>query len=134
MNDEPEKRIAIIEDDEKIIETLTTVFELKKFSVIPYSGGKTALEQLVSLSPPASVIVLDLLMPEVDGFDVLRTLRVLHKIATPIVVLTNLSQETDRERAMGLGADAFLVKSMCSADEIVHTVSTFIGKTHQYKN
>jgi CheY-like chemotaxis protein len=126
--------IAVIEDDEKIIETLTQIFTHRGYSVCPYAGGKPAIADLPTHSPVPSVIVLDLLMPEIDGFDVLRTLRGALQLTIPIIVLTNLSQDSDRERAMGLGADAFLVKSMCSADEIVTTVSSFVGKSHQYKN
>lgn len=114
------KRCVLIIEDEK---PMARALELKLGS----AGFETAvaLDGAVALTllehERFDCILLDLIMPKVDGFAVLQTLRE-RKVVTPIIVMTNLSQPEDAVRAKKLGAREFLVKSNTPIAEVVDRV------------
>ncbi len=98
--------ILVIEDDEKISEPLLFGLEKEGFCVIHASDGRTGLELSRTASP--SVILLDLMLPDISGLEVCRVLR--QESAVPILILTARGQEMDRVMGLEVGADDYIVK------------------------
>jgi DNA-binding response OmpR family regulator len=113
------KKILIIEDEKTLARALELKLIRAGFNVRVVSNGE---EGLVLLMQEAfSLILLDLVMPKKDGFMVLAELK-LHNIETPVIVLTNLSQESDMKRTREFGAKGFYIKSNTSILTIVDRV------------
>jgi DNA-binding response OmpR family regulator len=103
------KRVLVVEDDSALRSALRSVLEQEGFTIFEAADGTRAIEQVDRLGPDA--VVLDLHMPGLDGYGVLRQLRARPSTATlPILVLTANSDEASEVRAFELGANDFLVK------------------------
>ena len=108
---------------------LVEKFAKEGFGVVEAGGGKEALELLKKQKP--TVILLDLVMPGIDGFEVLDKIRKDPDIKDiPVVVLSNLGEKENVDRAKTLGADDYLVKAHFVLDEIVAKVSQLISKRY----
>jgi EAL domain-containing protein (putative c-di-GMP-specific phosphodiesterase class I)/CheY-like chemotaxis protein len=102
-------KILVIEDDELIRETLLQLLESHNYRVIAAENGRVGVQMALSEIP--DLILCDVQMPELDGYDVLRTLRQNSLAATiPFIFLTAQSDKTDFRRGMELGADDYLTK------------------------
>lgn len=108
MTPQPSKRILIVEDEKTLAHALATKIEHEGFATHIASTGKEGLQE--ALSGNYDAILLDLMLPEVDGFMILEELQKA-KRATPVIVLTNLGQDKDRQRAQTLGATEYFVKA-----------------------
>ncbi len=95
--------VLVVEDDDAIAEPLCKGLVREGYSVDRVSSGAAALA-----APPADVVLLDLGLPDVDGYEVCRVLR--EGSGVPIIVITARGQEPDRVRGLELGADDYLVK------------------------
>jgi len=103
-----QKRILIVEDEKPLAHALTLKLQHEGFIVSVAENGRECLERLNG--QPFDVVLLDLMMPEMDGFQVLEQLK--DKPSKPVIfVLSNLSQHEDEERALALGAHKFFIKS-----------------------
>ena len=103
------RRVLVVDDDELILEILRTILDLEEFDVVTAPDGDIAL-QVIDREKP-DVVVLDVMMPGMDGFEVCRTIKADPKTArTPVVLLTALDREEDRNAGKEAGADAFLTK------------------------
>ncbi|MEG4571316.1 EAL domain-containing response regulator [Microcoleus sp. N3A4] len=108
-------KILVIEDDELIRETLLQLLESQSYRVIVAENGRFGVQ--VALSEIPDLILCDVQMPELDGYDVLRTLRQNSLAATiPFIFLTAQSDKTDFRRGMELGADDYLTKPFTKAE------------------
>ena len=120
------QRILLVEDDDALAAVYTTRFQAEGFDIQRVSDGEQALTAALDYHP--DVILLDIMMPKVDGFDTLDILRNTPQIgATKVIVLTALSQEGDRQRAKELGADDYLVKSQVVIADVVERVRYHLG-------
>ncbi len=120
------KKILIAEDDNFLANAYRIKFEKSGFDVEIATDGKLALESLNSFVP--DVILLDLIMPTMDGFGVLAELKKSDKLSKiPVIVTSNLGQKEDMDKAKNLGAKDFFVKSDTSIGDIVAKVSSFIS-------
>ncbi len=110
MKDETKGKTILIVDDEKItVKLAKTFFERHGFSVIAAYDGTEALEIAESSRP--DLILLDIMLPELDGFEVCRRLRSQTMFEkTPILMFTARGLMEDREQGMELGADEYIVK------------------------
>ncbi len=117
------KKILIIEDEKPMARALELKLAHAGFEAISVPNGEKGLEMLEQQS--FSLILLDLVMPQMDGFKVLETLRK-KKIETPVMVLTNLSQDDDEKRVKALGAKEFFIKSDTPIAAIVEKVAQFL--------
>jgi DNA-binding response OmpR family regulator len=106
----PATTIVVAEDDRAIRELLTHHLERDGFTVLGVADGHAALRRARSA---ADLLVLDLGLPGVDGYDVVRTLR-REERSVPIVVLTARTDEVDRVLGFELGADDYICKRFCS--------------------
>ncbi|MEX1143462.1 MAG: response regulator transcription factor [Anaerolineales bacterium] len=100
------EKILIVEDDTSIREALVYNLEREGYEVLAVGDGSEALKAARSAKP--SLIVLDLMLPEVDGFDVTRILR--RESLVPILMLTARDEEIDRVLGLELGADDYMTK------------------------
>lgn len=115
------KKILLVEDDDALANVYTVRLESEGFEIKRVSNGEEALSNALEFKP--DLILLDVMMPKVDGFEVLDILRNTPQTANiKIIVLTALSQESDRERASSLGADDYLVKSQVVIADVVDKV------------
>lgn len=103
----PERRILVVEDDLGIREALRDALEAEDYTVLIAADGREGLE--LGLHEDPDLILLDLMLPRLDGFEVLKRLRADH-VATPVLVLTARGLEEDRVRGLDLGADDYMVK------------------------
>ena len=120
------KKILLVEDDETLMAVYKQRLELEGFDVRHAPDGESALSAAIEYSP--DLILLDVMMPRMNGFDVLDILR--NTPATRnvhIVMLTALSQSKDEERAKALGADDFLVKSQVVIGDVVARIKHHLG-------
>lgn len=120
------KKILMVEDDQFLRELATKKFRLAGYEIVTAADGAEALT-LVERENPA-LILLDIILPGLDGFEVLRTLRTSppHR-HIPVVMLSNLAQESDVARGKKLGAVEYLVKTEFTLDEIVKKIKRLIG-------
>lgn len=118
MEEGQKKKILVVEDDDTLAEVYRQRLELEGFNVKRSSNGEIALKDAVEFRP--DLILLDVMMPNLNGFDVLDILRNSPQTRNVhIIMLTALSQPKDAERAKELGADDFLVKSQVVIGDVV---------------
>jgi len=109
------KRVLLAEDEPNIVETLRFLLRRAGFDVEVCANGRETLAQL--MSAPPDVLVLDIMLPEINGLEILRRLRADEARANmPVLMLTAKGQREDRERALQAGADLFLAKPFANAD------------------
>lgn len=117
------KRILIVEDEKPIAKALELKLSHSGFDAVVANNGADAITYLSK--NPVDMILLDVIMPVMDGFAVLETLKKKGN-NTPVVMLSNLSQEEDEKRAKALGAKDFFIKSNTPLVEIVDFVKKFL--------
>jgi DNA-binding response OmpR family regulator len=104
------RRVLVVDDEPYIGRIIQLKLEGGAYDVELVHDGRVALD-LLRQDGPIDLILLDIMMPHMSGFDVLAELRRLpHRTDTPVIMLTAKGQETDRERAAALGASDFLTK------------------------
>jgi DNA-binding response OmpR family regulator len=115
------KRILLVEDDDSLANVYTTRLQAEGFEIKRVANGEDALATAVSYKP--NLILLDVMMPKLSGFDVLDILRNTPETANlKIVMLTALSQDSDKERAESMGVDDYLVKSQVVISDVVDRI------------
>lgn len=120
------KKIAIIEDDVEILNMYKIKLELAGYAVVTAENGIDALKVIKSEKP--DLVLLDLLIPEKDGYEVLDEIRKCsdQKIkSVPVLVISNLSNEDDIAEAKSLGATDFLVKAKVNPSSILDKVNSY---------
>ncbi|MDD4901447.1 MAG: response regulator [Patescibacteria group bacterium] len=104
------KIILIAEDDEVLLRALYLLFHKGKYTIASASDGETALKMTERLKP--DLVLLDLLMPKMNGFDYLRSVKANSALKNiPVVVLSNLGDKDDIEKAKNLGAEDYFIKA-----------------------
>jgi DNA-binding response OmpR family regulator len=122
MSKNPEDiKILLIEDDPFLLSMYSTKFSMEKFQVISADDGEKGLK--VSKETDPDIILLDILMPKMNGFEVLEELKKDKKTANiPVILLTNLNQKDEIERGMSMGADDYLIKAHFMPSEVVEKI------------
>lgn len=121
MDDGQKKKILLVEDDDTLAEVYRQRLELEGFKVRRSNNGEIALKDAVEFHP--DLVLLDVMMPNLNGFDVLDILRNSPQTRNVhIIMLTALSQPKDAEKAKQLGADDFLVKSQVVIGDVVQRI------------
>jgi DNA-binding response OmpR family regulator len=119
--------LLIVEDDVFLADLYRTKFELEGFEVYVAYDGEKGLELSVKKNP--DIILLDLILPKMNGFVVLENLKKNSKAKDiPVILLTNLSQKADVEKGLALGAKDYLIKAHFMPSEVVTKINTLIGK------
>ena len=119
-------RILLVEDDIALATAYKVRMEAEGFDVHHCPDGEEAMQEALEYHP--NLILLDIMMPKVSGFDVLDILRNTKETAhTKIIILTALSQPSDRQRAKELGADEYLVKSQAVIADVLKRIRFHLG-------
>ncbi len=123
-------KILLVEDDPFLSSLLKTRLEKEKFEVILAHDGPEALELIRKTD--ADLILLDIILPGKSGFDVLEEMRadpqLKDKQGIPVIIISNLGQESDVERGKELGVVDYYVKARVSIDDLVAKARTYIKK------
>jgi len=127
MSEDPHaKKILLVEDDDALANVYIMRLKGEGFEVRRVPNGEDALAAAKESKP--DLILLDAMMPKVSGFDVLDILRNTPETANlKIIMLTALSQDTDKERDQGLGVDDYLVKSQVVISDVVDRIKFHLG-------
>lgn len=119
------KKILIIEDDKFLIKLIVDALDHRQFEVISAPEAREGSSKALTEQP--DLIVLDVLLPEEDGFQCLENLKEHPKTKhIPVIILSNLGQDEEIRRGIKLGAVDYLVKANFSIQEIVETITKHI--------
>lgn len=108
------KKILIVEDEESLLKLESILLSSRGYDVTGVLDGKAALEQMAVNRP--DLVILDIMLPEMDGFDVCRRIKAdTETCHIPVIMLTAKKSSQDRERGMTAGASAYVTKPFKSA-------------------
>ena len=112
MNDaDPKQTILVVEDDEQIAYLLEFMLNREGFQIVRAADGQRAVELVSGAEPPASLVLLDVMLPYLDGFQVINHIRQAERwCEVPILMLTSKSREHDVIRALDAGANDYVTK------------------------
>lgn len=119
-------RILLVEDSLSLCEVLKTVLQKEKYEVRIANDGESGLE--LAMSDIFDLIILDVMMPKKNGFDVLKTLRK-NRVMTPVIILTALTQEYNKVKGLDMGADDYLPKPFSTAELLARIRALLRRKT-----
>jgi two-component system alkaline phosphatase synthesis response regulator PhoP len=120
------KTILLADDEQFIVVAYGDGLERAGYQVMTASTGTDALELLKKHKP--DLLMLELMIPKMNGFELLQTMKKNSRLSKiPVLVLTNLSQDSDREEAESFGVADFLVKSDISLQDVLHRVDQLLG-------
>lgn len=126
MSEIKKNNVLLVEDDSFLANIYKTKFEMEGFTVFTADNGESAVDEAKKKIP--NMILLDILLPKMDGFMVLEALK---KEATtkniPVILLTNLGQKDDVEKGLQMGAVDYLIKAHFKPSEVVEKVRKVLG-------
>lgn len=129
MEDQKEDKIKVllIEDEKEVAELYRLKLSLDGYNVLIATSGQEGLDKAFRENP--ELIFLDIKMPEIDGFEVLRKLRVSPKTKeTPVVILSNFDEQDLIEKGLSLGANEYLIKSQFTPEDISNKVKSWVSE------
>ncbi|MFW0184129.1 response regulator transcription factor [Rothia sp. CCM 9418] len=124
---QPEAKLLVVDDEPNILELLATSLRFAGFEVVTASNGREALEKAESENP--DLAVLDVMMPDLDGFTVTRKLRAAGRLF-PVLFLTAKDSTEDKVAGLTVGGDDYVTKPF-SLDEVVARIRAVLRRTHQ---
>lgn len=123
---EEKSKILLVEDDKMISGMYDTKLRQEGFQVVLAENGADALELAIQEQP--DLVLLDIILPQIDGFAVLRELRLNEKTkGIPVVMLTNLGTPEDKDKGTRYGATEYLVKANLTPSDVASTVRKFLN-------
>src|SRR5574338_1489404 len=125
MSDEfDRRRILVVDDEERMVRFIRMNLEPDGFQVSEAFNGKQAISKMRDVTP--DLMLLDVMMPDLDGFEVLETVREISNV--PVIMLTAKGEEDDRVKGLELGADDYITKPF-SPRELVSRVRAVLRRT-----
>lgn len=125
MADKKQKEILVIEDDQFLVKIYESKFKKEGFAVRSAYDGKEGLKEVKKKLP--NIIILELILPNLDGFSFLEKIKKEPKLAgVPVIILTDLGQKADIERGKELGAVEYFVKVDTPLSKIIKTIKKYI--------
>lgn len=119
------KKILIVDDEPNIVMALDYAFQKNNYQVFIARDGQEALDLLQNETPDA--IILDIMMPKVDGYETLRQIKLNERLApTKVVMLSAKNKEADIEKGLNIGADAYITKPF-SVKKIVEQIQELLN-------
>jgi len=119
-------RILIVEDEPHIVESLSFILGKAGFEVVTVADGAEAIDRLRRQT--FSALVLDIMLPGMNGLDVLKTIRADRALAAlPVMLLTAKGQASDRRAAEAIGVEAFVTKPFSNAEVVEHVTRLASG-------
>jgi len=120
MEDQIKKKILVIEDDRSLQNAMTEMLAQEGFQSVSAFDGDEGLEKLKIEKP--DLILLDIILPKKDGYEVLAEIKKGESKDTPVMILTNLEEIENVQKALDLGATTFMVKSDFSLKDILEKI------------
>lgn len=125
-NTSSNKKILLVEDDVSLSSVYKARLDIEGFDSEIVNNGEEALSAVLDYKP--DIILLDAMMPKINGFDVLDILRNTPETANVrVIMLTALSQPKDKERAESLGVDEYMVKSQVVISDVISRIKYHLG-------
>lgn len=126
VNTSRRRKILLVEDDDGLANVYVTRLQAEDFDIRRVPNGEDALAAALEYKP--DLVLLDVMMPKVSGFDVLDILRNTPEVGNvKVIMLTALGQDSDRERAEALGVDDYLVKSQVVISDVIEKIRYHLG-------
>ncbi|HAM88335.1 TPA: response regulator [Candidatus Falkowbacteria bacterium] len=122
-------KVLLVEDDSFLREISSKKLTKEGYTVFEAVDGSQAIDGVKAIKP--DIVLLDIILPAIDGFQVLNQIRTSteEKIAkVPVIMLSNLGQDDDIKKAMDMGANDYLVKAHFTTEEIVAKIKKILGK------
>lgn len=128
MNDHGKGTILIVDDEETLRQMYRVRLEASGYAVVEAVNGEEGMARAVEVHP--ACILLDIMMPRVNGFDVLDILKTTPETKSiPVVILTNLMQDEAKKRVQKSGAAACLIKASVTPLEVLETIDSVVGNS-----
>lgn len=125
--DSPKNRILVVDDDQTLLNMYKERLEAGGYEVVTASNGEEGLAKVVDYLPHC--MLLDVLMPKVNGFDVLESIRENKETRDiPVIMLTALVQDSNKEKGLSEGADDYIIKSETMPGEVIKKIENVIKK------
>ena len=121
--------VLLVEDDPDISGLYITRLQAEDFTVTHKDNGEAVGELVRANEPKPDIILLDLMLPKMNGFDVVRQLRTTSWKSVPIIILTAFADQTRQEEARKLGIDSYFLKTEISPGELVKVITKKVGST-----
>jgi two-component system alkaline phosphatase synthesis response regulator PhoP len=119
-------KLLVVEDDELMLRMYTKLLSYVGFETVVAKDGEEGLAKAISEKP--SLIILDIMMPKVNGLDVLKELKSKKETQNiPVVLLTNVSDDSVLSEAFKLGATGYLIKSQIANNELVEEIKQYLA-------
>lgn len=135
MNKQKKYTILIADDESNILDMYSQVLAMAGFEVVLAGDGKDVIEKIKKMhGHQLDLILLDIIMPQIDGFDVLERLKKdIEFKHVPVIMLSNLNRQEDIDEAIRLGAKDFFVKVKTSPSQLVSKINNVLNKReHEY--
>ena len=122
------KLVCLVEDDPLIIRLYERVFKLHGYDIKMAKDGEEAIKLFDELTVRPSVILLDIMMPKLSGFDVLEIMQKKENLkGIPVLMLTNLASKEDEARALKMGAAMYIIKSQHTPKQLIAIIEEYIA-------
>jgi CheY-like chemotaxis protein len=119
------KRVLVVDDDARNIFALTTVLENHEMEVVSATNGRQAIE-IIKKEPDLSIVLMDIMMPEMDGYETMREIRKDPRFRTlPILALTAKAMKGDREKCLEAGASDYIAKPV-NTDQLLSLLRVWL--------
>lgn len=119
-------KVLLVEDDPFLVDIYTTKFQAEGFSISVATDGNQAIRRLSQDKP--EILLLDIVLPKVDGWEILKSIKQSKDLQDlKVIVLSNLGQKADIDKAIALGATRYLIKAHYTPSEVVEEVKKIIG-------
>lgn len=127
--EEKMRNILIVEDDAFMRNLLVNKLKKERFHVDQAASGEEAMEKVAEKIP--DLILLDLILPQMDGFEVIQKLKTNPKTSyIPILILSNLGEKQDLEKAKTFGVEGFMIKANFTPSEIITQIHKLLSKRY----
>ncbi|MFA6594530.1 MAG: response regulator [Candidatus Buchananbacteria bacterium] len=118
-------KVLLVEDDTMIVDMYKLRLEEEGYEVTVTDRGSQAIELAKGEKP--NIILLDIILPEVDGFTVLSSLKSETAVKNiPVIIMTNLGQESDQEKGQRLGAEEYFVKAQHTPADVINVIKKYL--------
>ena len=129
-SEEVSNKILIVEDEDALASVLSSKFQLAGFSVLVAVDGEDGLNKIGTFQP--DLILLDIILPKMDGFEILKTIKADKNLKNiPVILLTNLSQKDEVKKGLDLGANDYLIKAHYMPSEVINKVKKILAEASQ---
>jgi len=120
--------IFLAEDEDFVAKAYIFFLKKEEFNVVSVKKGDEVVLRILELQPKPDIILMDLVMPGVDGFENLKILKSNEQTKNiPVLVISNLSQQSEIDRCMKLGAVDYVIKSNSSAQDLIEKIKTILN-------